>query len=107
LWAFISHLSEFSPELAEIIENRLIERLQSVIAEFSVKRVSSGEFSPFVMREFTRSACYNAGPRAMGQRAERGINGPKTLPEGEPRSQSRHPSEWALGRQVAGRRDSS
>jgi len=43
----------------------------------------------------------------MGQRAERGFNGPKTLPEREPRSQDRRPEKWALGRQVAGRRDSN
>ena len=42
----------------------------------------------------------------MGQRAERGTNGPETLPKGEPASQARVTPEWALGGQVARRRDS-
>src|SRR5437899_639035 len=42
----------------------------------------------------------------MGQRAERGTNGPETLPEGEPAAQARATHKWALGGQVAGRRDS-
>src|SRR5207249_8284207 len=58
------------------------------------------------MNEFTESACYNAGPRAMGQRAERGFDGPKTLSEGESRSQDGPSKKWALDWQVAGRRGS-
>lgn len=46
--------------------------------------------------EFVEHCCYNPGPRATGQRAERGINGPKTLPEREPASQGWPPEEWAL-----------
>src|SRR5262245_29532263 len=57
------------------------------------------------MNEFI-PCCYNADPRAAGQRAERGPKGPKTLSEGESASESRHPDEWALDWQVARRRDS-
>src|SRR5947209_9557791 len=75
-------------------------------AQFSRKRLSPVEFSPLAANAFTQVCCYNARPRATGQRAERGFNGPKTLSEGKPPSQEWASHKRALDWQVARRRDS-
>src|ERR1044071_6853034 len=84
------------PILSVLIDTATVFDEKSLFDENSLCAV---ENSPFRANEFTKICCYNAGPRATGQRAERGLDGPTTLPEGKPSSQERASNEWALDRQ--------